>query len=65
MNNVGKYMQALYLVKDSDSLIKKYWEKREAVGLMQNEIVVSGILSLNPDFNNYFHKRIVVLEFSL
>ena len=65
VNNVGKYMQALYVVKDSDTLIKKYWEKRESAGIMQNEIVVSGILSLNPDFNNYFHKRIVVLEFSL
>lgn len=63
-NNVGKYMQALYLVKDSDSLIKKYWESREAIGLMQNELVVNGILSSNPDFKGYFHKRIVVLEFS-
>ena len=65
VNNVGKYMQALYLIKDSDSLIKKYWEKREAAGMMQNQLVVNGILSSNPDFKNYFHKRIVVLEFSL
>lgn len=57
-------MQALYTVRESDSLIKKYWEKREAAGMMQNELVINGILSLNPDFNNYFHKRIVVLEFS-
>lgn len=58
-------MQAIYLVKDSDSLIKRYWESRDAVGMMQNELLVNGILSSNPDFNNYFHKRIVVLEFSL
>ncbi len=64
VNNFGKYMQALYVVKDSDSLIKSYWRKREAAGMMQNELVVDGILSLNPDFNDYFHKRIVVLEFS-
>lgn len=64
-NNFGKYMQAIYLVKDSDSLIKRYWESRDAVGMMQNELLVNGILSSNPDFNNYFHKRIVVLEFSL
>ncbi|AXP81600.1 hypothetical protein CJ739_2527 [Mariniflexile rhizosphaerae] len=64
VNGIGKYMQALYIVKDSDSLIKKYWEKREAAGMMQNELVIPGILSLNPDFNNYFHKRIVVVEFS-
>ncbi len=61
---VGKYMQALYAVKDSDSLIKTYYEKREAAGLMQNELFVNGILSSNPNFNDYFHKRIVVMEFS-
>ncbi|WP_299097706.1 hypothetical protein [Winogradskyella sp.] len=64
VNGIGKYMQALYSVKDSDSLIKKYWKKREAAGMMQNELVIPGILSLNPDFDNYFHKRIVVAEFS-
>ena len=64
INGTGKYMQALYTVKDSDSLIKKYWEKREAAGMIRNELVINGILSLSPDFNDYFHKRIVVLEFS-
>ena len=64
INQGGKYMRALYAVKDSDSLIYKYWDKREAAGMMQNELIVSGILSSNPDFNDYFHKRIVVLEFS-
>lgn len=64
VNGVGKYMQALYYVKDSDSLTKKYWRKRQAAGLMRNELVVNGILSSSPDFNDYFHRRIVVLEFS-
>lgn len=64
INQGGKYMRALYTVKDSDSLIHKYWEKREAAGMMKNEFVVRGILTSNPDFNNYFHKRVVVLEFS-
>ena len=64
LNNVGKYMQALYTIKDSDSLIKKYWRKREAAGMLQNELFVPGILSFNPDFNDYFHKRIVVAEYS-
>ena len=64
INGVGKYMQAIYAVKDSDSLINKYWQKREAAGMMQMELIVPGILSQRPDFNDYFHKRIVVLEFS-
>lgn len=64
INQTGKYIQALYAIKDSDPLIKKYIEKRAVAGMMKNEIVVRGILSSNPDFINYFHKRIVVLEFS-
>ncbi|PWI28898.1 hypothetical protein DI383_14330 [Flavobacteriaceae bacterium LYZ1037] len=63
-NNFGNYMAALYKIKDSDSLIKKYWSKREAMGIMQNTIIVDGLLSSKPDFNDYFHKRIVVAEFS-
>lgn len=64
INQVGKYMQALYSVKNSDSLINRYWDKRQAAGMMKKEFVVRGILSSNPDFNDYFHKRIIVLEFS-
>jgi hypothetical protein len=64
INAVGKYMQALYAVKNSDSLINKYWDKREVAGMMPKELIVRGILSSDPDFNDYFHKRIVVLEFS-
>ena len=64
INQAGKYMRALYAIKDSDSLINRYWDKREAAGMMPNELIVRGILSSNPDFNDYFHKRIAVLEFS-
>ncbi|WP_405207194.1 hypothetical protein [Aquimarina sp. LLG6339-5] len=64
INTTGKYIEALYSIKKPDPLIKIYREKRKAVGIMQNEILVNGIMDSDPDFNNYFHKRIVVLEFS-
>ncbi|WP_422104820.1 hypothetical protein [Winogradskyella sp.] len=64
VNQAGKYMKALYEIKSSDALINNYWKARNAVGMMQNAIVVSGILSNDPNFRDYFHKRIVVLEFS-
>ncbi|GGK35635.1 hypothetical protein GCM10007962_32520 [Yeosuana aromativorans] len=51
-------------IKDSDTLIKRYWDMRESAGMLSNELFVSGTLSLEPDFNNYFHKRIVVVEYS-
>jgi len=64
VNQAGKYMRSLYEIKDSNSLIKKCWEIKKAAGIVQNEIFVNAVLESNPDFNNYFHKRIVVLEFS-
>ena len=57
-------MIALDKIKDTDSLIYKYWKMREIGGLRSNEFFVKGTLSLNPDFDNYFHKRIVVIEYS-
>ena len=63
-NHAGKYSIELGKLKDSDSLINGYYEVREAAGLLTAELLASEILNSNPDFNNYFHKRIVVLEFS-
>ena len=64
VNQTGKYMRALYTARALDTLIDVSWDKRDAAGLMQNELVVKGLLYYKPDFNNYFHKRIVVVEFS-
>jgi len=64
VNTTGKYIQALYAIEQPEPLIKTYREKRKAVGIMQNQLLINGILNSNPDFNDYFHKRIVVLEFS-
>ncbi len=63
-NHAGKYSIALNKLKDSDFLINGYYEVREAAGLMHPILFATEILSSNPDFNDYFHKRIVVLEFS-
>ncbi|MTE25391.1 hypothetical protein [Winogradskyella ouciana] len=63
-NGVGKYMRAIYEIKEHDTLMMEYYKRREIGGLMQNEIFVNGILHFRPDFNNYFHKRIVVIEFT-
>ena len=63
-NHAGKYSIALDKLKDSDFLINGYYEVREAVGLINPILFATEILSSNPNFNDYFHKRIVVLEFS-
>tara|TARA_R110002020_G_scaffold17804_9_gene63121 strand:+ start:2320 stop:2856 length:537 start_codon:yes stop_codon:yes gene_type:complete len=64
INETGQYMRGLNYVAKSDMFVKKYYDKRQAAGMMSNKLVVNGILNSNPDFNNYFHKRIVVLEFT-
>ena len=62
VNTIGKYMRALFVIKDQDSLVKKYYEVREASGLISNDRFARGILSYSPNFEDYIHKRIVVLE---
>lgn len=64
VNNVGNYMMALHRIKDSDSVINHYYKKREAAGILPNKLFVDGLLSNKPDFDNYIHKRIVVIEYS-
>lgn len=64
VNTTGKYLIALYEVKHSDSLISKYYNIRETAELMHTDFFIDGFLSMDPDFDNYFHKRIAVIEFS-
>ncbi len=61
-NYSNKYMQALYAVKETDTLIKKYFDLKQNGGSSPSDFFARGILELNPDFNDYFHKRIVVME---
>ncbi|GAB5399258.1 MAG: hypothetical protein Aureis2KO_08430 [Aureisphaera sp.] len=61
VNVHGKYMHALERIKDSDSLVKRYYESRKKDGIVQDRL--DAILNSEPNFDNYIHKRIVVLEF--
>ncbi len=61
VNMNGKYMRALEKIKESDTLVKRYYEARKIDGALQDRI--DAILNSKPNFDNYFHKRIFVLEF--
>ena len=61
-NHIGKYIQALYAIKDTDTLTKKYFHLKQNGGILPLKFFIRGTLSLIPDFNDYFHKRIVLLE---
>lgn len=62
VNPIGKYMHALYAIKDKDSVVETYFKVREGVGIIMTSQFAKGILYHKPDFDNYIHKRIVVLE---
>ena len=64
INLTGKYMKAIYSIKDSDAFISRYYKKREATGMLPIDLFIKGVLNSKSDFNDYFHKRIVVIEFS-
>ena len=61
-NSAGKYIQALYAIHETDTLTKKYFDIKEHGGILPLKFFITGTLSLDPDFNDYFHKRIVLLE---
>ena len=61
VNKNGKYMSALENIKESNTLVNRYYESRKKDGAVQDRI--DAILNSKPNFDNYIHKRIVVLEF--
>jgi len=61
VNVNGKYMRALENIKESDTLVNRYYKSRKKDGIVQDRI--DAILNSKPNFDNYIHKRIVVLEF--
>jgi len=58
----GKYMNALNLIKLGDSFIENYCSDKE-VGFLIPELTAKWVLEYKLDYTNYFHKRIVLLEF--
>jgi len=61
-NGAGKYIQALFAIKDTDTFTNKYFDVKQNGGILPLKFFIKGALSLDPNFNDYFHKRIVLLE---
>ena len=62
VNTIGKYMQALYAIKDKDRITKSYFRFRERFGIITHYQFVDGIQYYKPDFDNYIHKIIVTIS---
>lgn len=61
-NSVGKYIQALYQIKDRDTFFKNFYKRKNSYGFIRPESLARVILHDSVDLNEYLVKRIIVLE---
>lgn len=61
-NSTGKYLQALYQIKDRDTFFKNFYERKEVMGHIRPETLANVMLQENVDLKDYLVKRIIVLE---
>ena len=62
INHYGSYNEALKTTAEELKFIKEYIEHRDTFGDTNPSIFVNRLLTLKPNFTNYFIKRIIVLE---
>jgi hypothetical protein len=60
-NGIGKYIQALYQIKERDTFFKNFYKQKE-YGFIRAETLAKVMLEENVDLNDYLVKRIIVLE---
>ncbi len=63
ITNISSYFLALDSIKDNDTLIEKYLETKNVVGMIHPGLMVSGILMHLDNGSEYFCKRMFVMEF--
>lgn len=61
-NGIGKYIQALYQIKERDTFFKNFVDYKNAVGMTKPNIIAKVMLEEKVDLNDYLVKRIIVLE---
>jgi hypothetical protein len=62
-NMFGSYNSFLRQKSETDNFIYTFFNKKEAAGMMQQELKSSGFLYHNIDVNNPLMRQIIVLEF--
>jgi hypothetical protein len=61
-NNIGKYMMALYIIKNSSPFLKKFYDYRKD-GYINSKILSEVMLDSKLNFKDPFIRRLIVLEF--
>lgn len=60
-NNLGKYMIALYTIKDSSLFLKEFYDRKE-YGFIRLKILSDVMLSSDLDFKDPIIRRLIILE---
>jgi len=62
INYFGSYNKAINSISEELRFVKEYIESRNITGSTNPSIFVPHLIALKPDFNNYFIKRIIIIE---
>jgi hypothetical protein len=62
-NPYGKYLTGLKMIENTNAFLTKYIQMKETAGDISKNILANELLKSNPDFSDYFIKRIIVVEF--
>ena len=60
--STGKYIQALYQIKNRDTFFRNFYERKNAIGFIRPETLSNVMLLDSVDLNDYLVRRIIVLE---
>lgn len=61
-NPIGGFMTALKKASSSNKFIDWYIDTKETLDNISPELTADFILTNNPDYDNYFLKRIIIIE---
>lgn len=64
-NMKGDFIKSLDLIQASDSMVIEYLSAKKAASNIPMSVVIDGLLKEEVDYNDYFVKRIIVVELFL
>ncbi|MBQ0768079.1 MAG: hypothetical protein KBT58_02235, partial [Bizionia sp.] len=62
-NNIGKYLQALEVIKDKGEFHKEFYDRKKSVGFLPSKSTSRFMLNKNIDLKDELNRKIIVLEF--
>jgi hypothetical protein len=61
-NKFGRYLTSIEKIKEDDEFLKAYFDNKMAMGTYSPAILVGQIKMHEPDYTDYFLKRVIAIE---